>query len=166
MTKFNWEKANKQTRQQKYLFAFDQLGGGFTNERMEAFDITNTTHNPLGLSDDDCRGKIPSQEKRNLIVKYLANNSDLKFLEIDSIHTSADISAKNFYEFSWKIFTSDFDWAQNKPPIKYLMPIAVCFSVVYLRIYNTVISPNEKASALTLEIIAMMNAHQKTLSNH
>jgi hypothetical protein len=133
MTKFNWEKANKQTRQQKYLFAFDQFGGGLTSERMEAFDITNTTHNPLGLSDDDCRGKIPSQKKRNLIIKFLANNSDLKFLEIDSIDTSTDISAKMFYEFSWKIFTSgfDFDWSQNKPPIKYLIPIAVCFSVVY-----------------------------------
>ncbi len=164
MTKFNWEKANKQSRKQKYLFAFDQFGDRLTSERMDAFDITNTIHNPLGLSDEDCRGKIPSLEKRNLIVQYLVNNSDLKLLEIDSIDTSTDISAKTFYDFSWKIFTSgfDFDWSKNKPPIKYLMPISVCFSVVYLRIYNTVISPKEKAAELTFEIIAKMNTHKTT----
>ncbi len=163
MTKFNWEKANKRDRQNNFLLAIDALSANYVKKGID-FDISNPSHNPLNLCDEDCRGKIPSEEKRNLIVKYLVSSSEFEFISHDSIDLSKNISGKSFYEFSWKIFTSDFDWSKNKTPIKFVMPIAVCFSVVYLRIYNTVISPKEKASQLTLETIQKIHDHKK--NNH
>jgi hypothetical protein len=159
MTKFNWEKTNKQERHNKFLFAVEDLSWESPSNRIE-FDISNPEHNPLNLSDEDCRGKMPSEVKRNLIVKFLANNSELKFIEGDAINFDNSISSKDFYDFAWKLFTSSIDWTdKDSPEIKYVMPIAVCFSVVYLRIYNSVISPKSKASQLNFEIIKEMQVH-------
>ena len=108
MTKFNWEKANKRERQNNFLFLFDVLDEIKIPNQLE-FNLSNPIHNSLNLSDDDCRGRMPSELNRKLILKLLTAAPELKFIECDSINMRETISAKDFYEFSWKLFKSDFE---------------------------------------------------------
>ena len=159
MTKFNWEKANARSKRFKSSITLQQITDGITVLRREEFDINNKNHNPLGLSDDDCTGKIPTPQKRMEIVRYLLdNNKDIRD-NFDSFDTNEMLTSKKFSQFCWRVFLISLDWKDTGCELKNFMPIAVCFSVTYLRFYNEVVSTDGKAKNLTSGILKKMQLH-------
>jgi len=159
MTKFNWEKANAKSKRFKSSITFQQITDGITVLRREEFDINNKSHNPLGLSDEDCTGAIPTPEKRVQIVRYLLDNNKYIRDTCDNFGIEERISSKEFKKFCWRVFLTSFNWEDTGCELKIVMPIAVCFSVIYLRTYNEVVSKDGKATILTIEILKQMQLH-------
>jgi hypothetical protein len=162
MTKFNWEKANSNRKIFKSSIAFEQLKDRLTVAQREEFDINNNIHNPLGLSDEDCTGLVPSPAKRMQIFRYLLENDENIRKRSEYFDNKELLNSKEFIRFCWIVFLTSLDWSDKGCELKNIMPIAVCFSVTYLRIYNEVISTDVKAKKLTPEIFQKINIHIAT----
>ena len=134
MTKFNWEKANQRDRQSRYSFVYDDLAQVFKEKAH--FDIESKIHNPLNLYDDDCNGRVPSEEKRQKIFNYL-NTHKNKYVAFNlEIKDITKISSREFVRFCHKLSQHLPDLTERDILLGSLMPIAVCFSVFYLDAYN------------------------------
>lgn len=155
MTKLNWERQNSIQRYFKSLYERDAKGEE-SSKSTDSIDILNERHNPLGLSDADCTGKIPSPEKRLAIFKYLVENDknlrDRYRTDLNNISDRQTISSKEFKNFSRHVLFASLNWPGDKCPPGIALPVAVCFSVIYLQIYNEHTAPGSRVSALTPEV--------------
>ncbi len=155
MTRFNWEKARSRERYLKSVFRNHGSPDG-EGLFVRTFDINDPSHNPLGLSDDDCRGQMPSSAKRTAIFKFLLQKDrslrDRYSASLTSPDANIEISPKDFAEFSRRVFMTSLDWPDDRCPLESVMPVAVCFSIFYLSLYNDRASKHERAKILTLEI--------------
>jgi hypothetical protein len=170
MTKFNWERASKNSRYLRALFSQERPVSqklDFNINREKNWD--SQIPNSIGLTEEDCRGRLPDLNKRmKIIIQLLQTENTLKeiYLLPDGLFLNevAVKAARNFQQFCRLVsFTCDIKSRSSEN----FWPLAVCFSVFYLSYYNNVLAgKGEKASKLSFEILNKLEAKHVSLNAH
>jgi len=153
VTKLNWEKASQIDRHFRWVFRQDRpADSSLEFDQMPASRRFAGIPNPLGLTEDDCLGRVPAPDKRARIAAHLLEHeADLK----DSYGLNNGVPlgeavkeiSRDFKSFCLRVTVSDTSMERN------FWPLAVCLGVVYLNFYNKVIAAKgEKVSFLTWEV--------------
>lgn len=156
MTKFNWERAARNSRYLRAIFSQDRPIFQKLEFEIKQKNIDTEFPNPIGLTDDDCLGRLPDLNKRmKIIIQLLQTEIELKniYLLKDDVplNEAVERAAKDFQQFCRFVsFTCDIKSSSSEN----FWPLAVCFSVFYLSYYNSVLAnKGEKISKLSLEIL-------------
>lgn len=165
MTKFNWEKAAKNDRYYRLVFAKDRPADKPLELELPPGKRTlGEFDNPLGLTEDDCVGRVPALEKREQIAALLLHReADLK--EAYGLNNGVPIAdavkkvSRNFNQFCRLVALAETNPERN------FWPLAVCYGVFYLHYYNTVIAAKgEKVPCLTWEIWERVSSYRQAPS--
>ena len=157
MTKFNWERAARNSRYLRAIFSQDRpVFQKLEFEIKYKKNIDADFPNPIGLTDEDCLGRLPDLNKRMKIINQLIQ-TEIELKEIyllkndSSLNEAAEKAAKDFQQFCRFVsFTCNI---KSSHPENF-WPIAVCISVFYLNYYNSVVADKgEKVSKLSSEIL-------------
>jgi len=166
MTKFNWERASKNSKYLRALFSQERP----TSQKLD-FDVNlekkwdSKISNSIGLTEEDCLGRLPDLNKRmKIIIQLLQTENTLKeiYLIPDSLPLNEVVkkAAKDFQQFCRLVsFTCDIKSSSSEN----FWPLTVCFSVFYLSYYNSVLAgKGEKASKLSFEILNKLEAKHES----
>ena len=157
MTKFNWERAARNSRYLRAIFSQDRpILPKLEFEIKYKKNMDAEFPNPIGLTDEDCLGRLPDLNKRMKIINQLIQTeSELKEIYLlkkgVSLNEAVEKAAKDFQQFCRFVsFTCDI---KSSHPENF-WSILVCISVFYLSYYNNVVADKgKKVPKLSSEIL-------------
>ena len=157
MTKFNWERAARNSRYLRAIFSQDRpILQKLEFEIKYIKNIDAEFPNPIGLTDEDCLGRLPDLNKRMKIINQLIQTeSELKEIYLlkkgVSLNEAVEKAAKDFQQFC-RFVSLTCDIKSSHP--ENFWSIVVCISVFYLSYYNSVVADKgKKVPKLSSEIL-------------